>query len=286
MDTTFVYNGPIGLETRHAGPTDGEVVILLHGFPECWSTWRHQIPALSEAGYRVFVPNMRGYGQSSKPSDVSDYHVDELIKDIDAIRRYAGVERVHLVGHDWGAMVAWWYALNKPEQLASLSILNVPHPTVFLGTLRKSPMQMLKSWYVFYFQIPYLPELTLPINNFFFFRDILKRTSNKGSYDEEDFRELQKHWRTPGAMRAMINYYRAALRSQPKSSNGDQIKTPTQILWGEHDLALTLEMARASEAYLENGTLTTYPDATHWLAHDKPEEISERLISHFRRFTA
>lgn len=281
MDITHIYNGPIGLETRHAGPVDGEVVVMLHGFPECWNTWKHQIPVLAEAGYRVYAPNMRGYGLSSKPDEVDDYHVDKLIQDVDAIRRLSGAKKIHLVGHDWGAVVAWWYALNKPEHLASLSILNVPHPAAFLKVLKSKPAQLLKSWYIFYFQIPYLPELTVPFNKFFFFRNVLNRTSNRGSYDKSDFAELQKHWSIPGSLKAMINYYRSAIRSQPKPPNGNTVDTPTQILWGEHDLALTLEMAHLSEKYLTNGTLTTYPDATHWLAHDKPDEINQRLLSHF-----
>lgn len=281
MDITHIYNGPIGLETRHAGPVDGEVVVMLHGFPECWNTWRHQIPVLAEAGYRVYAPNMRGYGLSSKPDEIDDYHVDKLIQDVDAIRRLSGAKKIHLVGHDWGAVVAWWYALNKPEHLASLSILNVPHPAAFLKVLKSKPAQLLKSWYIFYFQIPYLPELTVPFNKFFFFRNVLNRTSNRGSYDKSDFAELQKHWSIPGSLKAMINYYRSAIRSQPKPPNGNTVDTPTQILWGENDLALTLEMAHLSEKYLTNGTLTTYPDATHWLAHDKPDEINQRLLSHF-----
>lgn len=281
MDITHIYNGPIGLETRHAGPVDGEVVVMLHGFPECWNTWRHQIPVLAEAGYRVYAPNMRGYGLSSKPDEIDDYHVDKLIQDVDAIRRLSGAKKIHLVGHDWGAVVAWWYALNKPEHLASLSILNVPHPAAFLKVLKSKPAQLLKSWYIFYFQIPYLPELTVPFNKFFFFRNVLNRTSNRGSYDKSDFTELQKHWSIPGSLKAMINYYRSAIRSQPKPPNGNTVDTPTQILWGENDLALTLEMAHLSEKYLTNGTLTTYPDATHWLAHDKPDEINQRLLSHF-----
>lgn len=286
MDITHIYNGPIGLETRHAGPTDGEVVIMLHGFPECWNTWKHQIPVLAEAGYRVYAPNMRGYGLSSKPDGVDAYHVDQLIKDVDAIQRHSGAEKIHLVGHDWGAVVAWWYALNKPEKLASLSILNVPHPAAFLKVLKSKPSQLLKSWYIFYFQLPYLPELTVPFNKFFFFRNVLNRTSNRGSYDQSDYSELQKHWKIPGSIKAMINYYRSAIRSQPKPPNGNTIDTPTQILWGENDLALTVEMAYLSEKYMTNGSLTTYPDATHWLAHDKPDEINQRLIGHFQAHSA
>lgn len=286
MNTNYIYNGPIGLETRCAGPDDGEVVVLLHGFPECWNTWKAQIPALAEAGYRVFAPNMRGYGQSSKPSDVADYHVDELIKDVDAIRRYAGVEKIHLVGHDWGAMVAWWFALNKPEQLASLTILNVPHPTVFLNTLKRKPLQILKSWYVFYFQLPYLPEITVPFGNFFIFRNVLKRTSNQGSYTAEDIQTLIDHWKIPGTMRAQINYYRSAMRSQPVPPHGDTVQTPTRILWGENDLALTVDMAHNSVSMLTEGELITYPDATHWLAHDKPKEVSLRILEHIRNHPA
>jgi pimeloyl-ACP methyl ester carboxylesterase len=286
MDITHIYNGPIGLETRHAGPTDGEVVIMLHGFPECWNTWKHQLPVLAEAGYRVYAPNMRGYGLSSKPDGVDAYHVDQLIKDVDAIRRHSGAKKIHLAGHDWGAIVAWWYALNKPEHLASLSILNVPHPTAFLKVLKSKPSQLLKSWYIFYFQLPFLPELTVPFKQFFFFRNVLARTSNKGSYEQSDYDELLKHWKTPGSLKAMINYYRSAIRSQPKPPNGNTIDTPTQILWGERDLALSLDMAYLSEKYLTNGSLTTYPDATHWLAHDKPDEINQRLLGHFQSYSS
>jgi len=283
MNITHIYNGPIGLETRCAGPEDGEVIVLLHGFPECWNTWEKQIPVLAEAGYRVFAPNMRGYGHSSKPDDVSEYHADELIKDVDAIRRYAGVDKIHLVGHDWGAMVAWWYALHKPEHLSSLSVLNVPHPIAFLKALIKSPLQVIKSWYVFYFQLPLLPEIVIPLGNYFIFRNVLKRTSNKGSYSDKDIKELIRHWKMPGAMKAMVNYYRSAMRSRPQPKFGNQVATPTQILWGENDLALTLDMAKGSMKYLDNGTLTIYPDATHWLAHDKPEEISDRILAHARQ---
>ncbi|MAR00409.1 MAG: alpha/beta hydrolase [Oceanospirillaceae bacterium] len=282
MQITHIRNGDISLETRIAGPEDGEPVILLHGFPECWNTWRHQIPQLTAAGYRVFVPNMRGYGHSSKPRAVADYHVKHLSADVDAIRQFTGAEKIHLVGHDWGAMVAWWYALGYQDHLASLSILNVPHPRVFMKKLKGSPAQLLKSWYIGFFQIPFLPELILPLGDFWFYRWILKKSSCPGSYSEEDYRILLEHWKIPGQTRATVNYYRSAGRSLPSPAKSkSRLQCPTQILWGENDLALSLEMAEQSAELLDNGTLTTYPDATHWLAHDKPEEISKRLVEHF-----
>lgn len=280
MEHFFITHQDIQLELRATGPQDGELIILLHGFPENWSTWRHQIQPLADAGYRVLVPNMRGYGQSSKPADFRRYRLDELITDIEAIRQYAGAERFHLAGHDWGAAVAWWYALHHEQHLASLSILNVPHPLAFLNTLKRSPLQMLKSWYIFYFQLPLLPQLTMRIGNGAVLRRILQASSNPGSYSAEDFRLLGESWQQPGCMKAMVNYYRAMLRCLRMPQGDGQLSLPVQILWGEQDIALSLGMAHDSMSFLRRGTLTTFPDATHWLAHDKPQDVSAALIRH------
>ncbi|MDK2778502.1 MAG: alpha/beta hydrolase [Pseudomonadota bacterium] len=283
MKIVTIRQADISLQVRTLGPEDGESVILLHGFPECWNTWRHQAEPLAAAGYRVFIPDMRGYGQSSKPHRIERYRLDELVQDVDAIRRYAGCARVHLAGHDWGAAVAWWYALRYEERLQSLSIVNVPHPQAFLNALRRSPLQMLKSWYIFYFQLPWLPEWSMKLFNFAVLRTTLRRTSVPGAYDDEDFNHLQQCWQQPGSLTAMVNYYRALLRHLQLPDGDGCLSIPVQILWGENDIALTADMARASMNFLHNGSLTFYPDATHWLAHDKPGEITERLLSHFRR---
>lgn len=282
MHIITIKNNNIELETREAGPQEGELVVLLHGFPECWNTWRHQIEPLVKAGFRVCVPNMRGYGKSSKPKAVKQYHLDALITDIEAIRQHYGKDRFHLAGHDWGGAVAWWYALHHAEHLASLSVLNLPHPLAFLTKLKGSFKQIRKSWYIFYFQIPILPEWSMKRFNFASLKKVLTHTSNKDAYDAVDFRHLEEAWGEPGALKAMVNYYRALLRNLRIPEGDGKISTPTQILWGEKDLALSLESAYESEHFLLNGHLTTYPDATHWLAHDKPKEISARLIQHFK----
>ncbi len=282
MNILTIHNQDIALQVREAGPADGELIILLHGFPECWNTWRHQIEPLAAAGFRVCVPDMRGYGESSKPDDYRRYHLNELITDIEALRQHYGRERFHLAGHDWGAAVAWWYALHHEEKLASLSILNVPHPFTFLSKLKSSPLQMLKSWYIFYFQLPWLPEWSMRRFNYEFLRLILKRSATPGAYNAEDFRNLQHSWQQPGCLTAMVNYYRALLRHIQLPAQDGRLQVPTQILWGERDLALSLQSAHDSAAFLTQGELITYPDATHWLAHDKPAEISQRLISHCR----
>lgn len=285
MEHLKIHNGDIALDVRVTGPQWGDVVVLLHGFPECWNTWRHQMPLLAEAGYRVYAPDMRGYGKSSKPRKHQRYALDELITDIEAIRRHSGQDRIHLVGHDWGAAVAWWYAIHHESALHSLSILNVPHPVAFLNTLKSSPLQMLKSWYIFFFQIPWLPEWLISLNDYALFKATLKKTSMPGAYTQEDMIHLTDTWRQPGCLRGMVNYYRAMLRNIRIPENEGRLTIPTRILWGEKDIALTLSMARDSLNYLTHGELKTYPEATHWLAHDKPQEVAAQLIDHFRQNT-
>lgn len=285
MEHFRIHNGDIQLDVRAAGPAWGEVVVLLHGFPECWNTWRHQIGPLTAAGYRVYVPDMRGYGHSSAPKDYRRYALDELITDIEAIRQHSGREQIHLVGHDWGAAVAWWYAIHHESALLSLSILNVPHPVAFLNTLKSSPLQMLKSWYIFFFQLPWLPEWLLRRSDFAILKTMLQKSSLPGSYTQEDMIQLTHTWAQPGCARGMVNYYRAMLRMIRIPENDGRLLVPTRILWGEQDIALSLPMAKASLDYLSAGELVTYPDATHWLAHDKPQQVSEQLISHFRQNT-
>lgn len=282
MKTIIINNQDIALEVREAGPENGELVVLLHGFPECWNTWRHQITPLAEAGYKVVVPNMRGYGKSSKPADYRQYHLDELITDVEAIRQHYGREQFHLVGHDWGGAVAWWYALHQQPMLKTLTILNLPHPLAFLTKLKGSLGQMLKSWYMFYFQIPALPELALKAFNFFFLKQVLKRSSTKNAYDSQDFINLEEAWREPGAIKGMVSYYRALLRHLRIPEGDGRLQLPVRILWGKNDLALSLQAAKDSMQFLDNGELIIYEDATHWLAHDKPEEVSQRILEHIK----
>ena len=156
----FARVGGVTLHVVSAGPADGEAVVLLHGFPEYWAGWQAQIGALAAAGFRVIVPDQRGYNLSDRPRPVSAYTLNALADDIAGLLDYFGLERVYLAGHDWGALVAWWVALRHPARLRRMVILNGPHPAAMAAELRRGWQQALKSWYVVAFQLPLLPELT------------------------------------------------------------------------------------------------------------------------------
>ncbi len=279
----FIDNAGINLEVHDFGETSDKLVILLHGFPECWGAWRHQIAPLVTAGYRVLVPNLRGYGKGDKPAKIIDYRIDKLATDIDALLMFAQHDKCHLVGHDWGGAVAWWYGIHCSDKLHSLSILNAPHPLAFLEVLKKSPHQWLKSWYIFFFQLPWLPEALMSRLNFKRLRDTLTKTSNKGAYDQRDIALLTQTWSQPGCIRAMLNYYRCLLRDIKQPLHPAKVECPSQLLWGEQDLALTLPMAELSTNYLANGKLKRFPDASHWLNHDKPQAVTAELLQFFEQ---
>jgi len=259
------------------GDDNAPLIILLHGFPECWLSWKAQIKPLADAGYRVWAPDQRGYNLSDKPSAISDYRIDKLAADVEALRIAAGAEKFHLVGHDWGAAVAWWYGLHYSDHLRSLTAINVPHPVVFKRTLGRNPKQLLKSWYMFFFQLPKLPELLLSLGDFSRLAKGLKSSSNKGAFDQTLMNELKAAWRQPGALTGMLNWYRAAIRRPIKPDNV-HISAPTRILWGVNDIALTPEMASASKDYCDQVELTYYPEATHWLPHDLPDTVTTEIL--------
>jgi pimeloyl-ACP methyl ester carboxylesterase len=261
----------------HEGPPEAPLIVLLHGFPECWLTWESQIQPLVDAGYRVIAPDQRGYNQTDKPKHIDDYRIDVLASDVEAIRQWANADKFHLVGHDWGAAVAWWYGMHHSDKLHSMTVINVPHPLVFQKNLKSNKKQLLKSWYMFFFQIPKLPESLLSIAGYKIAQRSLKESSNKESFSAEILQALTSAWSQEGAMTGMLNWYRAAIRRPVRASN-KRVSCPTRILWGENDIALTKEMAELSTHYCDQVSLTYYPDATHWLTHDKPDEVSQEII--------
>lgn len=255
-----------------AGPEDGPAVLLLHGFPEFWYGWRKQIGPLSEAGFRVIVPDQRGYNLSSKPPAVRDYRMPELTADVLAIADQIGRERIMLAGHDWGAAVAWNTAMQFPDRIEKLAILNVPHPAVMLRNLRTNPRQMLRSWYMLFFQLPRLPELLFSLNG--------ARTLPALSKEEID--RYREAWAQPGALSGMINWYRALFREMPDTEAvNSRVRVPTRILWGMKDAFLLSAMAAESVKYCEQGEIFEFPDATHWLHHEEPERVNQLLIEFF-----
>jgi epoxide hydrolase 4 len=279
--TTLSVNG-INLHVVYAGPQNGAPLVLLHGFPEFWRGWAKQIPALVLAGYRVIVPDQRGYNLSDAPKDVRAYSIDTLSKDIIGILDHFGIEQTYLVGHDWGAAVAWTVAIQYPERVKKLGILNVPHPAVMMKFIGKSPKQMLKSWYIGFFQIPGLADWLMGLNNFAGVINMLKASGKPSTFSEADLDEYRKAYANAGGLTGMINWYRALMRFRPAMPNKARVEMPTLILWGRQDLALSAEMAQDSLKFCKNGELIYFENATHWVQHDQAEAVNAHLVAFLR----
>jgi pimeloyl-ACP methyl ester carboxylesterase len=275
--STIETNG-IKLHVVQAGPKSGVPVVLLHGFPEFWYGWRHQIPALVEAGCRVIVPDQRGYNLSDKPMGVKSYGVFTLVNDIIGLIDALGYEKVNLVGHDWGAVVAWTLAILHPERLHRLSIMNVPHPAVMRRFLTRDIEQIRRSWYVFFFQLPWLPEAGMRQDNWRGAQRALRGSGKIDTFTTDDIVKYKEAWSRPGAMTAMINWYRAVMHYQPPMPKDPRIRVRTLMMWGMKDFALSHRMARPSMDYVDEGNLIFFPEATHWVQHDAAEEVNHYLI--------
>ena len=278
LEHSYIETNGTCLHVVQAGPKSGIPVILLHGFPEFWYGWRKQIPALAEAGCRVIVPDQRGYNLSDKPKDVKSYHVSSLVEDILGLISALEYDKVNLVGHDWGAGVAWTLANKYPERLHRLGIMNVPHPAVMRRFLLRDFEQMRRSWYVFLFQLPWLPETGLKQNDWRGLIRSLRNTSKPNSFTEEDILKYKEAWSQPGALTAMINWYRALVQQMPKLPDDPHIQVRTLMMWGMKDFALSHRMARPSMDFVNDGNLILFPEATHWLHLDAAEEVNHYLI--------
>jgi pimeloyl-ACP methyl ester carboxylesterase len=274
-------NGIVKLHAVAAGPKNGPVVVLLHGFPEFWYGWHRQMDPLAAAGFRVVVPDQRGYNLSSKPAGVAAYALTELVSDVMAIADALGQPKIFLAGHDWGAAVAWSAALLHPQRVAKLVVVNVPHPSVMRKFLNSRLQQIRRSWYMFFFQLPWLPEALLFAFNYRLAARSLLRSSRPGTFSPEDLVQYRAAWSQPGALTAMINWYRALFRFRTKFADRT-VHVPTRILWGERDAFLLREMAQASLRYCDNAELFTFANASHWLQHEEPARVSQHLIDFFR----
>jgi pimeloyl-ACP methyl ester carboxylesterase len=250
-------------------------VVLLHGFPEHWWSWRFQMPALADAGFAVYAPDQRGYADSDKPRGVSAYHVDRLVEDVAGLVRSLGVERVHLVGHDWGGVVAWHVAARRPELVERLVVMNAPHPNLFARELRTLE-QLRKSWYIFAFQLPWFPESRLVR------RSTLERTFRGWSRRREHFGDavIDRYVdavATPGAPTAMVHWYRALLRRPVLHI--PRIEAETLLVWGMDDRALGPRLTEGLEAHVPRLRIARIAEASHWVQQDAPEKVNELLLA-------
>ncbi len=271
------HAGGVDLHAVAAGPRDGPLVILLHGFPEFCYGWREHIAPLAEAGFRVVAPDQRGYGESGKPEGVDAYGLDILAADVLAIATACGAQSFDVVGHDWGGIVAWWTALKYPRRLRRLIVLNAPHPVAARRYAKRHPRQMLRSWYIGLFQMRGLPEWLLSVGDFALLRSALRGTAFEGVFTDEDLRRYREAWAVPGALTAMLNWYRA-FRLFRAGGVDLTVRQPTLILWGDRDIYLEFGLAEASLHFCENGRLRRVEGASHWLQHEGPELVAEEIV--------
>lgn len=279
---TLQTNG-ITLHAMAAGPENGPLVILLHGFPEFWYGWRYQIEMLANAGFRVLAPDQRGYNLSDKPKRIRDYNLDQLAADVVGLIEAAGRDKAFLVGHDWGGASAWWAAIKYPARIQRLAILNAPHPKVMRQNIFHNRVQRKKSWYFFLFQIPFLPERRMRKNNWRLGARALQGTSRKGTFSEADLALYREAWSQPGAATGMLNWYRAALRTRPARLRSSRVTMPALIIWGEQDKFLRREMAKQSTDLCDQGHLVFIEGATHWVQHEEPERVNKLLLTFFKQ---
>ena len=271
----FVRVNDVRLHVVEAGPADGPVLILLHGFPEFWWTWRHQVGPLAQAGFRVIAPDMRGYDLSDAPRGIEPYHLDTLASDVVALAAACGAERFRLVGHDWGGVVAWWVAARYPERVEQLVILDAPHPDVFATHATTHLSQPLRSIFVLLFQLPWLPEAALSVFRFAGLRTLIRLTARRGAIGSDELDHYVDAWRR-GSLTGMINYYRAVRKR--KIGVPARIAPPTLVLWGEDDTFLGLPLAQASVEMCDTGELKPVKGATHWLQWEEPDRVTSEIL--------
>ncbi|MBI5565199.1 MAG: alpha/beta hydrolase [Chloroflexi bacterium] len=277
-ESRFISVNGLQLHTVIAGPRDGQLIVLLHGFPENWGAWRRSIKPLVEAGFRVVVPDQRGYNLSDKPVGVHNYRLEALASDVRELIRTFGREQAIIVGHDWGGGVAWQLAMDQPEVVEKLIVINAPHPAAFRRELRENPAQQQKSWYMAAFQLPWLPELLLgqsPLASADrFFR---KSAVSQEAYSSYDLHGLAVSMSQPGALTAMLNWYRASFRDRSAAWTR-RIDTPTLLIWAEQDVALGKSLTYSLDQWVTNLKIHYVAHCGHWAPIEAPDEVNAQLL--------
>lgn len=282
MTHDYVDADGIRLHVARAGA--GPAVILLHGFPEFWYSWRHQIPALVGAGFSAAAPDLRGYNLSDKPSEREAYRLEHLVSDVAAVARSTGQRRVHVVGHDWGGVIAWTFASQHPELVDRLVIMNAPHLGRFVELVRRPP-QIFHSWYLLLFQLPRVPERLIAARNYAAVRSLLRRKpAVAGAFSREEVDHFVEAISRPGALTAALNYYRA-LRLPRASAIGRHARTDaeTLVIWGERDAALTVGLLDGIELYAPRARVHRIPYASHWVQTEAAAEVNLVLLEFLQK---
>ncbi len=271
----YRHNG-LTFDVRDAGPADGPVVVLLHGFPQYNDSWDAVIDRLTAQGYRCLAPNQRGYSPGARPPRRRDYRIPELVGDLGALIDASGAQQVHLVGHDWGAAVAWAAAAEMPERLKTVSPVSVPHPAAFLKSFLNS-RQGLASYYMYLFQLPRIPECTMLRRNGSLLSKSLKQAGQTPAAAERDAHAMLE----PGALTAALNWYRALPLSNPGSVN-QKVSVPTLYVWSDGDIALMPKAAYDTGRYVTGEyRFEILPGVSHWIPDEEPDKLAELLLEWF-----
>lgn len=276
-----------GLRFHAVVDGEGPLVLLLHGFPEFWYSWRHQIPALAGAGFTVVAPDLRGYNESDKPEEIEAYRIGQIVEDVAGMVRALGHERALVVGHDWGGSVAYALAMRRPEMTQAIAVLNCPHPAAFAAAVfgGRSLEQMKKSWYMFFFQLLELPERLLAADNFRLLRAFAYTRARPGTFSTKDLQAYREAFSKPGALTGAINWYRAMLRRpQPPERQFPPIVCPALVIWGERDHFLGKELTRGMKRYFSGPfTIHYLPGVSHWVQQEAPARVNSRLIKFLKK---
>ncbi len=266
-----------GIRLHYVTQGSGPLMLMLHGFPEFWYSWRYQISEFAK-DYKVVALDLRGYNESEKPQERAAYRMAELIKDVEGVIKGLGYDRCILVGHDWGGAIAWNFAYAHPEMLEKLIVMNLPHPAKFTEALRSNPQQMLRSWYILFFQLPLLPELLCQFNDYRAIASAFSGSAiDKTAFTPEDLAAYKNAAAKPGALTAMINYYRNIFPRLLNQTEWDMLQVPTLMIWGENDLALGKELTYNTQAYVKDFQLRYIPNCSHWVQQEQPNLVNQYM---------
>jgi epoxide hydrolase 4 len=267
-----------GVKLHYVTQGEGKLMLMLHGFPEFWYSWRHQIPEFAK-DYQVVALDLRGYNDSDKPKQLEAYSIKELVKDVEGVIKGLGYENCILVGHDWGGAIAWSFAYKYPQMVERLIILNLPHPAKFTAGML-SPQQLLKSSYIFLFQLPFVPEWLIQLNDYQLLDNAFKGMAiDKNAFSQADLEAYKDAAAKRGALTAMLNYYRNMFPRFVREAQKEQevLEVPTLMIWGEKDTALGKELTYETEAYVKDFTIKYIPDCSHWVQQEKPQLVNQYI---------
>jgi len=271
------YSITNGVKLHYITQGEGKLMLMLHGFPEFWYSWRHQIPEFA-SDYKVVALDLRGYNDSDKPKDVSAYQISELVNDIKGVIQGLGYESCILVGHDWGGMIAWYVAYTYPERVDQLIVMNIPHPAKFTEAFRSNPQQLLRSWYIFFFQLPLLPEWLFQWDDYrLIASSFIDMAIDKRAFSEADLNAYKDAAAKRGAITAMINYYRNLFPGLWHQRQWDVLPIPTLMIWGENDTALGKELTYNTKDYVPDLQIRYIPNCSHWVQQEQPQLVNQYM---------